>query len=180
MEEKKEKVELHEINLDDFFKSGVTKEPGVEPGKELPPGEEGKEEPTEEPGYTEISLSTKMLVGMIGTALSMRYLPDWKAQKAFVKEYQKQLPETIHNFGMEEVFDQVCASTLTFKIKESDVFAMPLPGWVGLAAVIAVLIIAGLFIRVPTKKTPKTHKDMRADGEHTLSKEPRKGKGDEE
>lgn len=160
---------LEEINLEDF-KKDLGKE---EPGKEIPPGEEGKEEPTEEPKVTEVSLSTGMLIGLIGFVLSMRYLPDKVAVSEFNKKYREELPKVIQSFGLEEVFDQVCASTLTFKIKESDVFAVPLPGWVGLAAVIGVLIVAGLFIRVPTKKTPKTHKDMREGKEHTLGKKPR-------
>ena len=170
MPEEEKQPDLKEINLEDFTR-GLGKE---EPDKKLPPGQEPeKEEPTEEPKITEVSLSTGMLIGLIGFVLSMRYLPDKVAVKEFNTRYREELPKVIQSFGLEEVFDQVCASTLTFKIKESDVFAVPLPGWVGLAAVIGVLIIAGLFIRVPTKKTPKTHKDMREDGEHTLSKKPR-------
>ena len=171
--------DLKEINLEDFTRGLGKEEPSVEPGKELPPGQEPeKEEPTEEPKIIEVSLSTEMLIGLIGFVLSMRYLPDKAAVKAFNEKYRTELPQVIKSFGMQEVFDQVCASTLTFKIKESDVFAVPLPGWVGLAAVIAVLIIAGLFIRVPTKKTPKTHEDIRDGKKHTLSKEPRKDKGE--
>jgi len=176
MPEDEKQPDLKEINLKDFIRD-LGKE---EPGKELPPGEEGKEEPTEEPKITEVSLSTGMLIGLIGFVLSMRYLPDKVAVKEFNKRYREELPEVIHSFGLEEVFDQVCASTLTFKIKESDVFAVPLPGWVGLAAVIGVLIVAGLFIRVPTKKTPKTHEDIRDGKKHTLSEEPRKDKGESE
>lgn len=178
MPEDKKQSGLEEINLSDFIKAGIGAEPSPEsePGKKLPPGEEGKEEPTEEPKVTEVSLSTGMLIGLIGFVLSMRYLPDKVAVSEFNKKYREELPKVIQSFGLEEVFDQVCASTLTFKIKESDVFAVPLPGWVGLVAVIGVLIVAGLFIKVPTKKTPKTHKDIREGKEHTLSKKPREGK----
>jgi len=163
-----------EIDLEKFRKPGIGESGTGEPGKEgeVPTGEEGVEE-KEEPGYTEVSLNTKMLIGMIGEALSMRYLPDWKARKAFVKKYRGELPKTIENFGMEEVFDQVCATTLTFKIKETDAFNVPLPGWVGLIAVLGVLIVAGLFIKVPTKKNPKLHKDKRGGKDYGLSKEAR-------
>jgi len=175
--------DLKEIDLSQFIKPGGVKpeeetRPGDEAGKGLPSGEEGKEEPTEEPKITEVSLSTGMLIGLIGFVLSMRYLPDKKAVKDFNEKYRNELPKVIESFGMQEVFDQVCASTLTFKIKESDTFNVPLPGWVGLVTVIGVLIVAGLFIRVPTKKTPKTHKDIRDGKEHTLSKEPRGDKGE--
>jgi len=171
---------LSEIDLEKFRKIGIG-EPGTgEPGKEEPGTEEGKEgEEKEEPGYTEVSLSTQMLIGLIGFALSMRYLPDKKAVKDFNEKYKKALPEVIESFGMQEVFDQICASTLTFKIKESDTFNVPLPGWVGLVAVLGVLIVAGLFIKVPTKKNPKLHEDRRGGKKHGLSKEPMKEKGDE-
>ncbi|GAH65709.1 unnamed protein product, partial [marine sediment metagenome] len=168
-EDKEKKEDLSEIDLTKFL-SGFgdsLRPPGTEPGKEgeAPPGDEGKEEPTE-PGYTEVSLSTQMLIGMIGFALSMRYLPDKKAVKAFNEKYRTELPKVIESFGMQEVFDQICATTLTFKIKESDTFNVPLPGWVGLVAVLGVLIVAGLFIKVDTIKKPKLHVDRRGGKKH--------------
>jgi len=173
-EDKTTQEDLSEIDLNNFTK-GIG-EPGTgEPGKE---GEEPTPEEVEkeEPGYTEVSLSTQMLIGLIGFALSMRYLPDKKAVKDFNEKYKKALPEVIESFGMQEVFDQICASTLTFKIKESDTFNVPLPGWVGLVAVLGVLIVAGLFIKVPTAKHPKEHKDLRGGKSYGLSKKPRKEK----
>lgn len=169
--------ELSEINLSDFTKPGGG---DIPPGDETekPQGEEGEEEPKEEPGYTEVSLSTEMLIGMIGFALSMRYLPDKKAVAAFNKKYREELPKVVESFGMSEVFNQICASTLTFKIKESEAFNVPLPGWVGLVAVLGVLVVAGLFIKVPTNKEPETHKDLRGGKEYGLSKEPRKREGE--
>lgn len=175
-ETKKEEAEdLSEINLSDFTKSGGG---DIPPGDEgaPPPGDEGEEEEKEAPGYTEVSLSTEMLIGMLGFALSMRYLPDKKAVAAFNKKYREELPKTIESFGMSEVFNQICQSTLTFKIKESEAFAVPLPGWVGLVAVLGVLVVAGLFIKVPTNKEPKTHKDLRGGKEHGLSDEPKEEK----
>jgi len=177
-EEKETKEDLSEIDLTKFTKGFGELPPGAgEPGKEK---EEptGDEEPKEEPGYTEVSLSTQMLIGLIGFALSMRYLPDKAAVKAFNEKYKTELPKVIESFGMQEVFDQICATTLTFKIKESDAFNVPLPGWVGLVAVLGVLIVAGLFIKVPTAKNPKLHKDMRGGKEHGLTNEPRKDKGE--
>lgn len=169
---------LKEIDLTQFQKLG--EEPGKEePGKELPLGE--KPEIPEEPKITEVSLSTGMLIGLIGFALSMRYLGDKKAMNAFNTKYREQLPKVIKSFGMEELFEEICASTLTFKIKETDVLAVPLPGWVGLVAVLGVLIIAGLFIKVPTKKHPKAHKDLRK-GKDGVTREyghTDKGKGEE-
>ena len=179
--EKEERKEdgLGEIDLNEF-KVGFGS-PGVDTGeesKEATPGEEGEEEPKEEPGYTEVSLSTQMLVGMLGFALSMRYLPDKKAVKAFNQKYNEELPKIIESFGMKEVFDQICATTLTFKIKETDALNIPLPGWVGLVAVIGVLVVAGLVIKVPTTKNPKTHKDLRDGEEYGLTDEAKKKEKD--
>jgi hypothetical protein len=177
-EEEKEKQEegLGEINLDDFKTDKGS--PGAESGKESEESAPGEEEEVEkeEPGYTEVSLSTQMLIGMIGFALSMRYLPDKKAVKAFNEKYRTELPKVIESFGMNEVFEQICATTLTFKIKESEAFNVPLPGWVGLVAVLGVLIIAGLVIKVPTEKKSKAHKDLREGKEYGLSKEAKKEK----
>lgn len=180
-EEKEKKDDFSEIDLKKFMSGFGESPPGTgEPGKEgeAPPGDEEREE-KEEPGYTEISLSTQMLVGMIGFALSMRYLPDKKAVKDFQEKYRSALPEVIKSFGMEELFEGICASTLTFKIKDTDALNVPLPGWIGLVAVLGVLIVAGLFIKVPTVKEPKLHKDKRGGKDYGLSKEARKEKGDE-
>ncbi len=183
MEEEKGKMkeeELSEINLNDFTKSGIGDLPPGEEKTESPgeEGKEGKEETKEAPGFTEVSLSMEMFIGMIGFALSMKYLPDKKAVAAFNKKYREELPKVVESFGMSEVFNQICASTLTFKIKESEAFNVPLPGWVGLVAVLGVLVVAGLFIKVPTVKKPNTHKDLRKGEEHGLTKEPRKDEGE--
>lgn len=173
---------LKEIDLTQFIRPGVEpgkEEPQVEPGKEIVPGE--KPEIPEEEKYTEIPINVKMLIALIGYALSMRYLPDKTAVKEFSKQYQESLPKIIERLGMEELFDQVVASTLTFKIKEADILAVPLPPWIGLVAVLGVLVIAGLFIKVPTKKTPKAHKDLRK-GKDGVTREygsTDKGKGEE-
>lgn len=135
--------ELKEIDLKDFVK-GEPGEPKEEPG-------EDKEEPTEEPDYVEVSLSTQMLISLVGMALSMRYFPDSQAIKAFSKKYREELPKVIESYGLEEVFDEVLSSTLTFKIQKSEFLTIPLPGWAGLVVVISVLVVAGLFIRVPTR-----------------------------
>ena len=180
-EDKEKKEDLSEIDLTKFmsgFKTPGTDEPGKE-GEAPGTGEPGEDKEKEEPGYTEVSLSTQMLIGMIGFALSMRYLPDKKAVKAFNEKYRTELPKIVESFGMSEVFDQICATTLTFKIKESDAFNVPLPGWVGLIAVLGILIVAGLFIKVPTTKEPKLHVDRRSGKRYGLSKEARKEKGDE-
>ena len=92
----------------------------------------------------------------------------------FAKE---ELPEIIENFGLEEVFEQVLSSTLSFKIKKTDVLDIVLPGWVGLAVVIGVLVTAGLIIKVPTKEKVKEHKDLKKGKEYGLTNEPRKDKG---
>lgn len=171
-EKEKTKGPLGEINLDEY-KIGIGSPGADEEKKETIPGEDEEGEPSE-PGYTEVSLSTQMLIGMIGFALSMKYLPDKKAVKAFNKKYNEELPKVIESFGMKEVFDQICATTMTFKIKESEAFNVPLPGWVGLVAVLGVLVVAGLVIKVPTEKKPKTHKDLREGKEYGLTDEERK------
>lgn len=170
-EEEKEREGLSEINLNDFVKPDD--ESGQEEGAPAPGRDEEEKEEEKEEGYTEVSLSTEMLIGMIGFALSMRYLPDKKAVKAFNEKYRTELPKVVESFGMKEVFDQICSTTLTFKIKESEALNVPLPGWVGLVAVLGVLIVAGLFIKVPTTKDPKKHKDIRDGKEHGLTKDAR-------
>ena len=170
MEEEKEVIDsLGKIDLSQFEKE----EPEKEHIEEGPAPEEEKEEE-----YVEVSLSTEMLIAMIGMALSMRYLPDSSAVKAFNKKYREDLPKIIENFGLKQVFEQVLSSTLSFKIKKTDVVDIVLPGWVGLAVVIAVLVVAGLIIKVPTKEKVKKHKDIREGKEHGLTKEPRKDKGE--
>ena len=170
MEEEKEVLEsLGKIDLSQFAKEEPKEEPGEERVEEGPGPEE-----KEEPEYVEVSLSTQMLVALVGMALSMRYLPDSDAVKAFNKKYREDLPKIIEDFGLEEVFEQVLASTLSFKIKKTDVLDIVLPGWVGLVVVLGVLVTAGLIIKVPTKEKVKEHKDMRAGKEHGLTKEPRK------
>lgn len=174
MEEKKEEGlnKVGEIDLGDY-----SKESTPPPKGETPPGEvpEGEEPSSEEPDFVEVSLSTQMLIGMVGFALSMRYLPDQKAVKAFNEKYREDLPKVIDNFGMREVFDEVLGSTLSFKIKKTDILAVPLPGWVGLAAVLSVLVISGLVIKVPTTKGKvKEHKHVDADGEKGLTEEYKK------
>jgi len=171
MEEEKEVIDsLGKIDLSQFTKEEPEKEP-IEEGPE--PTEEREEE------YVEVSLSTQMLIAMIGMALSMRYLPDSGAVKAFNRKYREDLPKIIEDFGLEEVFEQVLSSTLSFKIKKTDVLDVVLPGWVGLAVVVGVLVVAGLIIKVPTKEKVKEHKDLREGKEHGLTKEPRKDKGNE-
>ena len=172
MEEEKEVIDSlkGKIDLSQFGKE----EPEKEHIEEGPGPEEEKEEE-----YVEVSLSTQMLIAMIGMALSMRYLPDSAAVKAFNKKYREDLPKIIEEFGLEEVFEQVLSSTLSFKIKKTDVVDIVLPGWVGLVVVIAVLVVAGLIIKVPTKEKVKKHKDIRKGKEHGLTKEPRKDKGNE-
>ncbi len=174
MEEEKEAIDsLGKIDLSQFTKEEKEKPEGEAPPGELPEGEK------EEPDYVEVSLSTQMLIGMIGMALSMRYLPDSDAVKAFNRKYREDLPKIIEEFGLEEVFEQVLSSTLSFKIKKTDTLDIVLPGWVGLAVVIGVLVVAGLIIKVPTKEKVKEHKDIRKGKEHGLTKEPRKEKGEE-
>jgi len=171
MEEEKEVLDsLGKIDLSQFTKEEPEKE-HTEEG--IAPEEEKEEE------YVEVSLSTQMLIAMIGMALSMRYLPDSDAVKAFNRKYREDLPKIIEDFGLEEVFEQVLSSTLSFKIKKTDTLDVVLPGWVGLAVVIAVLVVAGLIIKVPTKEKVKQHKDLREGKEHGLTKEPRKDKGNE-
>jgi len=171
MEEEKEAIDsLGKIDLSEFAKEEPKKEP-IEEG--ITPEEEKEEE------YVEISLSTQMLIAMIGMALSMRYLPDSDAVKAFNKKYREDLPKIIEDFGLEEVFEQVLSSTLSFKIKKTDTLDIVLPGWVGLAVVIGVLVVAGLIIKVPSKEKVKEHKDLREGKEYGLTKEPRKDKGNE-
>ncbi len=175
-EEEEGTDKLKEINLLDFQSLGGSGE-GEKPEKEAPKGEEPEKEAKEEPEYVEISLSTKMLVGMVGYALSMKYWPDKKAMKEFASKYREDLPKVIESFGMEELFDEVVGSTVSFKIKKTDVFDIPLPGWVGLAGVLGVLVIAGFAIKVPsTKDETGKHKDIRGGKEHGLGKEPRKQK----
>ncbi|KKK85812.1 hypothetical protein LCGC14_2769460, partial [marine sediment metagenome] len=79
----------------------------------------------------------------------------------------------------EKVFEQVLSSTLSFKIKKTDTLDIVLPGWVGLAVVIGVLVVAGLIIKVPSKEKVKKHKDIREGKDYGLTKEPRKDKGEE-
>ena len=169
-EEKEVLKSLGEIDLSQFAKE----EPKEERVEEEPRPEEEKEDE-----YVEVSLSTQMLIAMIGMALSMRYLPDSAAVKAFNRKYREDLPKIIEDFGLEEVFEQVLASTLSFKIKKTDIVDIVLPGWVGLAVVIGVLVVAGLIIKVPTKEKVKEHKDMRKGKEHGLTDKPRKDKGNE-
>ena len=171
MEEEKEVIDsLGKIDLSQFAKEEPEKEHIEE---EIKPGEEKEDE------YVEVSLSTQMLIAMIGMALSMRYLPDSDAVKAFNRKYREDLPKIIEEFGLEEVFEQVLSSTLSCKIKKTDTLDIVLPGWVGLAVVIGVLVVAGLIIKVPSKEKVKKHKDIREGKEHGLTKEPRKDKGDE-
>ena len=171
MEEEKEVLDsLGKIDLSQFAKE----EPEKEHIEEGPGPQEEKEEE-----YVEVSLSTQMLIAMIGMALSMRYLPDSAAVKAFNKKYREDLPKIIEDFGLEEVFEQVLSSTLSFKIKKSDVVDIVLPGWVGLVVVIGVLVVAGLIIKVPTKEKVKKHKDIREGKEHGLTSEPRKDRDNE-
>ena len=151
-----EKIEeLKEIDLGEF-----TREEREEPEEEIKEEREAEEEDK----YIEVSLSTQMLIALVGMALSMRYLPDSAAVKAFNKRYREELPHVIESFGLEEVFEQVLSSTLTFKLEKSDILTIPLPAWVGLVAVIGVLVVAGLFIRVPTKKGEKA-KEKGGEGE---------------
>lgn len=171
MEEEKEVIDsLGKIDLSQFAKDEAEREHIEE---EITPGEEKEDE------YVEISLSTQMLIGMIGMALSMRYLPDSDAVKAFNRKYREDLPKIIEEFGLEEVFEQVLSSTLSFKIKKTDTLDIVLPGWMGLAVVIGVLVVAGLIIKVPTKEKVKEHKDIRKGEEHGLTKEPRKDEDNE-
>jgi len=140
--------DLSKINLDDFKReAGAEEPPKDEP--EFPPKEEP---PKEEPGYVEISIPTEMLVALVGAALSMRYLPDGAAVKAFHKKYREELPKIIQSFGLKEVFDEVLASTLCFKIEKSEMLEIPLPAWAGVVAVIGLLVVSGFFIKVPTTK----------------------------
>lgn len=178
-EEKEGTEKLKEINLLDFQSLGGSPE-GEEAKKEAPEGEEPEKEAPEEPEYVEISLSTKMLIGMVGYGLSMKYWPDKKAMKEFSHKYRKDLPDIIKSFGMEELFDEVVGSTVSFKVKKTDIFDIPLPGWVGLAGVLGVLVVAGFAIKVPSVKD-KTglHKDMRGGKEHTLGPEGREKEGKE-
>lgn len=171
MEEEKEVLDsLGEIDLSQFAREG--------PKEERVEGEPRPEEEKEDE-YVEVSLSTQMLIALIGMALSMRYLPDSEVVKAFNRKYREDLPKIIEDFGLEEVFEQVLSSTLSFKIKKTDVLDIVLPGWVGLAVVIGVLVTAGLIIKVPTKEKVKQHKDMREGKQHGLTKEPRKDKHNE-
>lgn len=133
---------LTEINLDDFKREVGAEEP-----------REGEEEiEKEEPPYVEISIPTEMLIALVGAALSMRYLPDGAAVKAFHKKYREELPKIIESFGLKEVFDEVLASTLCFKIEKSEMLEIPMPAWVGVAVVIGLLVVSGLFIKVPPTK----------------------------
>lgn len=134
--------DLTEINLDDF-----KREPGAEE-----PREPEKEIEKEEPGYVEISIPTEMLIALVGAALSMRYLPDGVAVKAFHKKYREELPKIIESFGLKEIFDEVLASTLCFKIQKSEMLEIPMPAWVGIVVVIGLLVVSGFFIKVPTMK----------------------------
>ncbi len=177
MEEEKEVFQaLGDIDLSQFLKEKA-KEEGR--GEEVRPEEEKEEEEEEEEEYEEIKVSTQMLIALVGLALSMRYSPDQDAVKAFRKKYGEKLREIIKDFGLEEVFEQVLSSTLSFKIKKTDVLDIVLPGWVGLAVVIGVLVTAGLIIKVPTKEKVKEHKDIKKGKEHGLTKEPRKDKHNE-
>jgi len=134
--------ELTEINLDDFKREPSTEEPT----------EDEKEIEKEEPPYVEISIPTEMLISLVGAALSMRYLPDGAAVKAFHKKYREELPKIIESFGLKEVFDEVLASTLCFKIQKSEMLEIPMPAWVGVVVVIGLLVVSGFFIKVPTTK----------------------------
>lgn len=134
--------DLTEINLDDFKK---------EAGAEEPTGAEEEIE-KEEPPYAEISIPTEMLIALVGAALSVRYLPDGAAVKAFHKKYREELPKIIKSFGLKEVFDEVLGSTLCFKIEKSEMLEIPLPAWVGVVTVIGLLVVTGFFIKVPTTK----------------------------
>ncbi|MBA7501181.1 MAG: hypothetical protein GH144_00100 [Clostridia bacterium] len=169
MEEEKEVLDLGKIDLSQFAKEESKEEPGEERVEEGPGPEEEKEDE-----YVEVALSTQMLVSLVGMALSMRYLPDKNAVKAFNKKYREDLPKIIEDFGLEEVFEEVLASTLSFKVKKTDVLDIVLPGWVGLAVVLGVLVVAGLIIKVPSKGKVEEHKDIREGKEHGLTKEPRK------
>lgn len=141
--------DLTEINLDDF-----KREPGAEEPTEPKEGIE-----KEEPGYVEISIPTEMLIALVGAALSMRYLPDGAAVKAFHKKYREELPKIIESFGLKEVFDEVLASTLCFKIEKSEMLEIPMPAWVGVAVVIGLLVVTGFFIKVPTIKGKAKEKE---------------------
>lgn len=143
--------DLSEINLDDF-----KREPGAEEPRE---GEEEVEAEKEEPGYVEISIPTEMLIALVGAALSMRYLPDGAAVKAFHKKYREELPKIIESFGLKEVFDEVLASTLCFKIEKSEMLEIPMPAWVGVAVVIGLLVVTGFFIKVPSIKGKAKEKE---------------------
>lgn len=172
MEEEKEVIDsLRNIDLSQFTREEPEKE-HIEEG----PGPEEEKEQEKEEEYVEVSLSTEMLIAMIGMALSMRYLPDSAAVKAFNQKYREALPKIIDDLGLEEVFQQVLSSTVSFKIKKTDVVDIVLPGWVGLVIVIGVLVVAGLIIKVPSKEKVKEHKDIKKGKIHGLTKEARKDK----
>lgn len=169
VEEKTEEEKLRKIDLSQF-----RTEPEAEEPVEAKEPEEGEEE-EKEPGYFEVSLSSQMLIALVGFAISTKYYPDKTAMKAFNEKYRKELPEIVEDFGLTEVFNEILGATLSFKIQKSELMEIPLPGWAGLAGVVGLLVAAGFIIKVPsTKDKTKLHKDIQEGKERGLTKEPRK------